>query len=112
MIFYHIRTSNCRRCGGASVRQHSCRQHCESGLRRTGCVLRHKARQRGHLQYITDTRSGDGYDGNYLTVDALQAGEQTFSLAGITQPGSYRLYVTVSKDGQRLLTVPYYFIVQ
>ena len=50
--------------------------------------------------------------GNYLTVDALQAGEQTFSLAGITQPGSYRLYVTVSKDGQRLLTVPYYFIVQ
>lgn len=53
-----------------------------------------------------------GCDGNYLTVDALQAGEQTFSLAGITQPGSYRLYVTVSKDGQRLLTVPYYFIVQ
>lgn len=53
-----------------------------------------------------------GCDGNYLTVNALQAGEQTFSLAGITQPGSYRLYVTVSKDGQRLLTVPYYFIVQ
>jgi len=45
-------------------------------------------------------------------VNALQAGEQTFSLAGITQPGSYRLYVTVSKNGQRLLTVPYYFIVQ
>lgn len=35
-----------------------------------------------------------------------------FSLAGISKPGSYRLYVTVSKDGQRLLTVPYYFIVQ
>lgn len=56
--------------------------------------------------------AGGGYSGNFLTAENLAAGEQSFSLAAITQPGSYRLLVTVTKGGRQVLAVPYYFIVQ
>lgn len=62
---------------------------------------------------IIQIKTDNGYSGNYLTVDALTAGSsRSFSLTAITAPGSYRLYVTVSKDGRTLLSVPYYFIVK
>ena len=57
-------------------------------------------------------KNGSDYSGNFLSMGTLKAGEQTLSLAAITDPGSYRVLATVAKDGRTLLTVPYYFIVK
>lgn len=58
--------------------------------------------------------SDGGYGGKLLDTTVAENNKQnSFSLGGITESGSYRLLVTVSnKNGQTLLTVPYYFIVQ
>lgn len=56
-------------------------------------------------------QTGGGY-WYYRAAEGAGAGEQSFSLAAITQPGSYRLLVTVTKGGRQVLAVPYYFIVQ
>ncbi len=59
-----------------------------------------------------EQKSGNTYSGNFLTVDSVNTGDNHFSLSAITTAGSYRLVVTVSKNNQTLLQVPYYFIVQ
>ncbi|MGO5542728.1 hypothetical protein ACTQWG_09560 [Blautia sp. HCP3S3_H10_1] len=53
----------------------------------------------------------NGYSGNFLDASVMQ-GDNEFSLGGITAAGSYQLLITVTKNNQKLLTVPYYFIVQ
>lgn len=63
---------------------------------------------------IIEKKQNGTYSGNFLTVDNVKDGEQSFGLGGLANSGdgSYRLLVTVSKDGQSLLEVPYYFIYQ
>ena len=56
-------------------------------------------------------KEADGYGGNFLDASVIEENNQ-FSLGGINEAGSYRLLVTVTKDKQELLTVPYYFVVQ
>ena len=57
--------------------------------------------------------SSDSYSGKYLdTAVTDKNGQNTFSLGGISEEGSYRLLITVTKDNKTLLTVPYYFIVK
>ena len=54
----------------------------------------------------------EGYKGNYLSA-GVNSGSNKFTLAGINAgAGSYRLLITVSKNSQALMTVPYYFVVQ
>lgn len=52
------------------------------------------------------------YEGTFLQAENVINGENKFSLRGVTAAGSYRLVITVTKDNQIILTVPYYFIVQ
>ena len=64
---------------------------------------------------IQKKTTGQNYDGNYYdSGDSITtAGDYTFPLQAVEEPGSYRLWVTVStQSGQTLLEVPYYFIVQ
>ena len=56
-------------------------------------------------------KEADGYSGNFLDAE-VKEGDNQFNLGGIKEAGSYRLLVTVTKENQELLTVPYYFIVQ
>lgn len=64
------------------------------------------------IEATIQKKTGDTYSGNYLTKNDISVGSNSFSLAAITEPGSYCLYVYVSKAAHRLLSVPYYFIVQ
>lgn len=61
---------------------------------------------------IQQKQSDGSYSGNFLTVNNITEGEKKFSLAAIKTSGSYRLNVTVTENGQQMLEVPYYFIVQ
>lgn len=57
------------------------------------------------------TATGE-YSGDYLSAN-VNNGDNTFTLGSINAgAGSYRLLITVSKNNQELLSVPYYFIVQ
>ena len=56
-------------------------------------------------------KEASGYDGDFLSANVAQ-GDNQFSLGGIKEAGSYRLLITVTKNNQAVLTVPYYFIVQ
>lgn len=53
----------------------------------------------------------DSYSGTYLNTP-VSDGKNIFSLGAISEEGSYRLLITVTKDNKNLLTVPYYFIVK
>ena len=56
-------------------------------------------------------KEASGYDGDFLSAN-VTSGDNQFSLGGIKEAGSYRLLITVTKNNQAVLTVPYYFIVQ
>ena len=66
-----------------------------------GCTIHATIQQKG----------ATGYSGNFLDAN-VSTGNNQFGLGGIKEAGSYRLLITVTKDNQELLAVPYYFIVQ
>lgn len=58
-------------------------------------------------------RAADGsYAGTYLSASNVTADQRDFSLANVKDEGSYRLLATATKDNQKLLEVPYYFVVK
>lgn len=75
----------------------------------------HATIQQKETKTENETKAADemktSYGGNFLDAD-VQEGANSFSLGGIKEAGSYRLLITVTKDKQELLAVPYYFIVQ
>ena len=56
-------------------------------------------------------KTGADYDGVYLDTN-VNTGVNNFTLGGIKESGSYRLLVTVTKNSQTILIVPYYFVVE
>lgn len=56
-------------------------------------------------------KEASDYGGDFLSAN-VKSGANNFSLGGIQEAGSYRLLITVTKNNQEVLTVPYYFIVQ
>ncbi|MBU5481402.1 beta strand repeat-containing protein [Blautia sp. MSJ-19] len=64
------------------------------------------------VQATIQRKTETGYGGTYLSATTVNEGANTISLGGITKSGSYRLLITVQKNNQNILEVPYYFNVQ
>lgn len=53
-----------------------------------------------------------GYNGTYLSGYTVKEGENTIPLSAITESGSYCLSITLTKQGQNPISIPYYFTVE
>lgn len=51
------------------------------------------------------------YEGKFLET-SISKGENNLLLGGITESGSYALFITISKDNRTIMQVPYYFIIK
>lgn len=65
------------------------------------------------VRAIIQKKTENGYEGNFSEKEISQTGDCDFSMQTTQGFGNYRVWVTVSNaNGQTLLEVPYYFIVQ
>lgn len=65
------------------------------------------------IQSVIQKKTENGYGGEFYKATIDKQGIYTYALSSTEDAGSYRLLVTVStQSGQKLLEVPYYFIVK